>query len=145
VLDNNYRKQKERAVLNRRLEVRKSVLQTRQKWMDKAFSKAYQRLIDQPLSEYSDCVKSLISKVSSSQDEQVVFGTKGEDDFLKNLIDELNREKGAGFSLAPERGNFSWGFTLRKGKVETNMSINSLFRYKRDDLEQKAWELLNAE
>ena len=145
LLDEKYRKEKERAILNRRLEERKSILQTRQTWMDRAFDEARSRLVDQPVKEYQTLMKQLIATVSSAKDEEVQFGTKGDDKELKSVIADLNRETGGSFSIAKERGNFSWGFILRKGKVETNMSIESLFKYKRNDLEQKAWELFNAD
>ena len=145
LLDEKYRKEKERAILNRRLEERKSILQTRQTWMDRAFDEARSRLVDQPVEEYQTLMKQLIATVSSAKDEEVQFGTKGDDKELKSVIADLNRETGGSFSIAKERGKFSWGFILRKGKVETNMSIESLFKYKRNDLEQKAWELFNAD
>jgi len=139
-----YKRQKERLVLNLRLEARKSMLRVRQDWMEKAFSLAYKKLIDQPLKEYKSLMFTLIHSFSLSGDEEVVFGKKGDDKFLKDLINELNKEKATRFTLSSERGDFPWGFILRKGKVETNMSIDSLFRYKRMDLEQKAWELFEA-
>lgn len=145
LLDEKYRKDKERAILNRRLEERKSVLMNRQTWMDRAFEEARSRLVDQPIEEYQQLMKQLISTVSYARDEEVQFGTKGDEKELKSILSELNRETGGKFTLAGERGESPWGFILRKGKVETNMSIESLFKYKRNDLEQKAWELFNAD
>ena len=144
-LDERYRKDKERAILNRRLEERKSVLASRQIWMDRAFEEAHKRLVEQPMKEYQQLMKQLIDTVSSSRDEEIQFGKKGEDKELKTIVNDLNKTKGSKFTLAAERGDFSWGFVLRKGKVETSMSIESLFKYKRNDLEQKAWELFNAD
>jgi V/A-type H+-transporting ATPase subunit E len=143
-LDERYRREKERAVLNRRLDQRKALLQVRQQWMDQAFSDAYARLVEQPVSEYAQLMQKLIAASSTGRDETVVFGTKGTDAELKSIVDAVNNDTGGSFSLAAERGDFPWGFTLRKGKVETNVSIDSLFRYRRSDLEQKAWELFNA-
>ncbi len=145
LLDEKYRKEKERAILNRRLDERKSVLMTRQTWMDRAFDEARSRLVDQSMNEYQQLMRQLIATVSSARDEEVQFGTKGDEKELKSVITELNKETGGKFTLSEERGDFPWGFILRKGKVETNMSIESLFKYKRNDLEQKAWELFNAD
>jgi V/A-type H+-transporting ATPase subunit E len=145
LLDERYRKEMERAILNRRLEQRKAVLADRQSWMNRAFERARESLVDQPMEEYQRLMKTLVSNVTSSRDEEIAFGTKGKDNELKAIVDALNREKGTHFSLSKKRGEFAWGFILRKGKVETNMSIESLFKYKRNDLEQKAWELFNAD
>ena len=145
LLEEKYKKEKQRAILNRRLDERKAVLQTRQSWMDRAFDEARNRLIDQAMGEYGKLMKQLISTVTSTRDEEVQFGSKGDDKDLASLINELNKESGGSFTVAKKRGEFPWGFILRKGKVETNMSIESLFKYKRNDLEQKAWELFNAD
>lgn len=145
LLDEKYRKDNERAILNRRLEERKSLLMTRQTWMDRAFEEARSRLVDQPMKEYQQLMKQLISTVSSARDEEVQFGSKGGEKELGSILSELNKETGGKFTLADVRGDFPWGFILLKGKVETNMSIESLFKYKRNDLEQKAWELFDAD
>jgi len=143
-LQESYNRKKERVMLTRRLEVRKSMLKVKQDWMEKAFSLAYKKLLDQPFEDYRALMITLIKRFSQSGDEEVVFGKKGDDKFLKDLIDELNKKYATRFTLSSKRGDFSWGFILRKGKVETNMSIDSLFRYKRMDLEQRAWELFEA-
>jgi vacuolar-type H+-ATPase subunit E/Vma4 len=143
--DEKYRKEKERAVLNKRLEHRKNVLASRQGWMDRAFEEAYTRLVDQPIENYRELMKKLIMSATTNREELVIFGKKGEPSDLKSIITELNKEKEGKFSLSDKRGEFLWGFVLKKGKIETNMSIESLFKYKRNDLEQKAWELFNAD
>ncbi len=145
LLEDEYRKEKERAILNKRLELRKKLLEARQVWMDRAFADAYKRLVDQDLKEYKDLMVQLISKVSRSRDEEIIFGKKGEDVYLKEIVDELNEKTKGDFTLSKARRDFPWGFVLKRGSVETNMSINSLFKYKRNDLEQKAWELFNAD
>ncbi len=144
-LDEKYRKEKERAVLNKRLEHRKNVLASRQEWMDRAFEEAYTRLVDQPIKNYRELMKKLILNASTNREELVIFGEKGEMRELKSIITELNRDKKGKFSISDKRGEFPWGFVLKKGKIEINMSIESLFKYKRNDLEQKAWELFNAD
>jgi vacuolar-type H+-ATPase subunit E/Vma4 len=144
-LDEKYRKEKERAVLNKRLEHRKKVLVSRQEWMDRSFERAYTRLVDQPKENYRELMKKLIMNASTNREELVIFGEKGEQSDLKSIITELNKEKGGEFTFSDKRGEFPWGFVLQRGKIQTNMSIESLFKYKRNDLEQKAWELFNAD
>ncbi|MFW6181169.1 MAG: V-type ATP synthase subunit E [Spirochaetota bacterium] len=143
-LDERYRREKERAVLNRRLQERKALLEARQVWMDRAFTDAYRKLVDQPDREYAALMEKLIAASSATRDETVVFGTKGDHALLEGIIEKVNRTLGGSFTLAEQRGEFPWGFVLRRGKVETKLSIDSLFAYRRADLEQKAWELFNA-
>jgi V/A-type H+/Na+-transporting ATPase subunit E len=145
LLDERYRKDKERAVLNKRLEMRKITLGTRQEWMEKAFADAYRRLVDQPLGEYKMTLLQMIGSASQSKDEEVCFGRKGDRKFFEEVIRELNGKTGGRFTLSHDDGNFPWGFILKKGKVEVNVSIDSLFKYRRADFEQKAWELFNAD
>jgi len=144
-IDEKYRREKERRVLNRRLDRRKNLLQARQKWMNEAFSTAYRNLIDQPPEDYKTLVITLIERVSVSKDEEIVFGTKGNDALIEGIVKTLNSAKNSKFTQAEKRGEFPWGFVLRKGKVEINMSIDSLFKYKRTDLEQEVWGLFNAD
>jgi V/A-type H+-transporting ATPase subunit E len=144
LLEEKYRREKERSILNRRLEQRKRILQSRQGWMDRAFQEAYEALIHQPDDEYRELMIDLVLKASISQDETLQFGGKGSDKDLRAIVDEANNQSGGRFTLAKERGGFPWGFVLKKEKVETNMSIDSLFKYRRNDLEQGAWELFNA-
>ena len=143
-LEEYYRREKERAILNKRLDQRKNMLQARQKWMDRAFSDAFEMLVDQPIDEYKELVIDLIVKVSRSNDEEVVFGKKGDAKFLEKLIAELNKKSKGKFAISKKRGDFPWGFILKKEKVEINMSIGSLFKYKRTDLERTVWEIFNA-
>jgi V/A-type H+-transporting ATPase subunit E len=143
LLNEKYRRDKERSILNKRLDERKNLLLARQKWMDRAFEEAYRKLVEQPSGEYEKLLVNLVQKVSATRDEEAVFGKKGDEAFLKNVIEKLNFEGGR-FTLSSQRGAFPWGFILRKERVEINMSIDSLFRYKRTDLEQKAWEIFHA-
>jgi vacuolar-type H+-ATPase subunit E/Vma4 len=144
LIEERHRREKERAILNRRLEQRKRILQSRQRWMDRAFREAYDALVDQPGEEYTKLMVRLVLQASVSKDESVQFGTKGGDGIIESVIDEANAQSGGNFTLEKERGDFPWGFILKKEKVETNMSIDSLFTYRRSDLEQRAWELFNA-
>ena len=143
-LDYKYKSNKERTILNKRLENRKELLQVRQKWMDEAFNGAYKALINQSFEDYQKLVIKLIKDTSSSKDEEIIFSKKGSDAELKKLANDINKKANGKYSLAKKRGNYQWGFILRKGKIETNVTIDSLFRYKRDELEQKAWEIFNV-
>jgi vacuolar-type H+-ATPase subunit E/Vma4 len=145
LLDERYRKEKERAILSKRLELRKKLLDARQRWMDRAFDDAFQALVGQDDARYKELMIDLIGKASSHNDEEVIFGRKGSEDLLREIVDKLNRKKGCSFTLSKKRGGFPWGFILKKGSIEANMSIDSLFKYKRSDLEQRAWELFNAD
>ncbi len=143
-IDGHYRREKERAVLNKRLDQRKNMLQARQKWMDRAFSDAFEKLTEQSSEEYKGLVVDLITKVSRTNDEEVIFGKKGNAEYLEGIVAELNKKAKGKFSLSKKRGDFPWGFILKKEKVEINMSIDSLFKYKRTELERKVWEIFNA-
>jgi len=144
LLDEKYKRGKERMILNKRLEMRKALLKTRQNWMNKAFDGAYEKLLNQPISEYKAMMISLISKLSTSKDEEIIFGKDGDQKELKDIVKTLNSSIDGKFTLSKDRSDFQWGFILRRGKIETNMSIDSTFNYKRMDLEQKAWEIFNA-
>lgn len=143
-IEQHYKREKERAILNTRLEVRKNILGAKQRWMDRAFNEAFEKLKNETLEEYSNHIKSMLGTITDVKDGELSFGKKGDDNFLKKLVDEINRREKTNFKLMKNRENFDWGFILRKGKVETNFSLESLFTYSRPEIEQKAWGIFNA-
>ncbi len=143
-IDHHYKREKERAILNKRLEVRKNILGAKRGWMNKAFEEAFDRLKNESIEEYSTHIKGLIKSIPDVKDGELIFGRKGDDNFLKKLVDEINKREKTSFKLIKDREDFEWGFILRRGKIETNLSLESLFTYSRADIEQKAWEILNA-
>jgi vacuolar-type H+-ATPase subunit E/Vma4 len=145
LLDERCRKEKERAILNKRLETRKTLLGARQKWMDRAFAEAYKRLVDQSPGDYKQTLMRMIDSASHAKDEEIIFGRKGDGAFFRELVRELNGKTGGRFTVSAVSGDFPWGFILKKGKVEVNVSIDSLFKHGRADLEQKAWETFDAD
>jgi len=145
LLEERYSKERDRAVLSKRLELRKELLNRKQYWMDRAFVEAYKMLTVQDDKTYGDLMIDLIAKVSSQKNEEVVFGKKGDETILKEIVHGLNSKTGGSFTISKRRGGFDWGFILKRGRVETNMSIDSLFKYKRGDLEQRAWEIFDAD
>jgi vacuolar-type H+-ATPase subunit E/Vma4 len=145
LLEERYSKERDRAVLSKRLELRKKLLDRKQRWMERAFEEAYTMLTAQEDKPYRDLMIDLIAKVSSCNNEEVVFGKKGDEALLKEIIRGLNSKTGGSFTISKKRGGFDWGFILKTGRVETNMSIDSLFKYKRGDLEQRAWEIFDAD
>lgn len=145
MLEKRYSKEKDRTVLSKRLDLRKMLLDKKRRWMDLAFEEAYKMLTEQDDKTYRDLMIDLIAKVSSHHDEEVVFGKKGNETLLKEVVRGLNSKTGGSFTVSKKRGGFDWGFILRRGSVETNMSIDSLFKYKRGDLEQRAWEIFDAD
>lgn len=145
LLEERYSKERDRAVLSKRLALRKELLERKQRWMDRAFKDAYKELTAQDDGTYRDLMTDLIAKVSGRNDEEVVFGKKGDETLLNEIVRRLNSSTGGAFTVSKQRGGFDWGFVLKKGSVETNMSIDSLFKYKRGDLEQRAWEIFDAD
>ena len=145
LLEERYSKERDRSVISKRLELTKQQLDRKQRWMDRAFDEAYKKLTAQDDKTYRDLMIDLIAKVSSLKNEEVVFGKKGDETLLKGIIRGLNSKTGGAFTLSKRRGGFDWGFILKRGSVQTNMSIDSLFKYKRGDLEQRAWEIFDAD
>ena len=68
--------------------------------------------------------------------------------FTADLLNTLNHELGpqkCRLRLIDESGEFSGGFILRDGKMETNMTLRSLMDSRRDDLEPKVAGILFGE
>lgn len=130
------------------LELRKEVLQEKKNLIGEAFAKAEERITSLPTEEYLAFLRPIILGAVDSGNEEIILSKRHRSmftaDFLKALNDELGPQKGR-LRLIDENGEFSGGFILRDGKMETNMTLRSLMDSRRDDLEPKVAGILFGE
>ena len=130
------------------LELRKEVLQEKKNLIGEAFAKAEERITSLPPEEYLAFLRPIILGAVDSGNEEVILSKRHRSmftaDFLNTLNHELGPQKGR-LRLIDESGEFSGGFILRDGKMETNMTLRSLMDSRRDDLEPKVAGILFGE
>jgi V/A-type H+-transporting ATPase subunit E len=128
-----------------RMNIAKEYLAEKRKILDEVFEQARQQLQNLPDAEYHALIKKLLLEAVETGDEKVVVDTN-EGRIDHEFIKQINRELGPGFQgnlkLSDERQNLGAGFILKRGKINTNVSIEVLLDQARKELEiQLAKEL----
>jgi V/A-type H+-transporting ATPase subunit E len=128
-----------------RMNIAKEYLAEKRKILDEVFEQARQQLQNLPDKEYHALIKKLLLEAVETGDEKVVVDTN-EGRIDHEFIKQINRELGPGFQgnlkLSDERQDLGAGFILKRGKINTNVSIEVLLDLARKELEiQLAKEL----
>ena len=118
-----------RMLANARMELRKELLAVKQEILSEVFEKAKSRLVGSSDDEYRKLIVALLTKAVETGSETVIVG-KDEKLINNSFIKQFNRSLGPGFKgnllLDNETANICGGFILRRGKVQTNVSIDVL-------------------
>lgn len=129
------------------LELRKSLLAQKQELIETVFDQAFKRLAGLRGEEYEQFIAGLLLKVVEVGDEEVVVSGKGSPKMGKKLLHEVNAQlakagKKGQLRMVEENRELQGGFVLRRGKMEVNCSLNSLFSTIREELEPRVAEIL---
>lgn len=149
------REERERSVEEARKRVRiqleasrnRALLEEKQILIEEAFKKALGEVCRRDKEGYLALIERLLLQASSGGEEEVIIAPEDEkfitEGFLKNVSKKLAAEgRPAQLILSPERRAIKGGFILRKGRKETNATVESLLHAKRDDLEKGVAERL---
>ncbi len=128
--------EKRSLILAKKLELRKKLLSAKQQLIDLAFSEAFEKVKTMPEKEYNTLCERLLEETSEGGEE--VISNKKDNALMAKLA------KKAGLKMAKETRECAGGFILRKGRVETNVSMETIFSAKRSELEQEVGKLLNV-
>ena len=130
------------------LEQRKDVLREKKTLIEVAFAKAEERIKSLPPDEYLAFLRPLILGAVESGNEEIIPSKTHTRLFTPELVKSLNDELGPGkghLRLSGESGEFPGGFILREGKKETNLTLESLIKSQRDNLEPSVAGILFGE
>jgi len=132
------------------LELRKRLLAEKQGLIDRAFDRAMGKLVDMDAETYGEQIQQLLLTAADVGDEEVIISSRDEGRITRHLLDRANEvlasqgRKGE-LKLSEERRDLIGGFVLRRGRRETNCSLESLFASGRDVLEPIVAEQLFSE
>ena len=132
------------------LELRKRLLTEKQGLIDQVFDRAMGKLVDMDAEAYREQIQHLLLAAVDVGDEEVIISSRDEDRITQKLLDRANEvlasqgRKGE-LKLSEERRDLAGGFALRRGRRETNCSLESLFASGRDVLEPLVAEQLFSE
>lgn len=131
---------KSRMLAGARMELRKEALTECQGLLDEVFRKAETQIVSLEDGKYCQLMESLMAKAVETGNEEVIVGTE-ETRIDNGFIKQINRKLGPGFKgnlqLAQDRADIRAGFILRRGKVQTNVSIEVLISQARQELEME--------
>ena len=83
------------------------------------------------------CFEEMIRERAISGNEEIVVAEKQEKLFDGSFLERLNKDnkRGKGFSLAKDRGEFSWGVVLREGRRTVDLTLDVLMDQLRERIE----------
>jgi len=138
---------KERLVATARLDIRKRILDEKQRAIGVLFQKAIETLCKLEDDEYRALMKRMLLSGVQTGEEEIILSQRDKTRLTQSFLDELNEElrgngKKSNLTISPATREMSGGFVLRRGNIELNSAFESLFESFRDELELEVGRLL---
>jgi V/A-type H+-transporting ATPase subunit E len=129
------------------LDMRKALLDEKQKLIQKVFDQALRRLVQMKGEEHQRFIVDLLLKTVEVGDEEVIVSSAEEHKLVAELLpkvnDKLLKDKKKGeLRLVQEDRELLGGFILRRGKREVNCSLSALFNTIREEVEPEVAKAL---
>jgi len=121
-----------------RMDLKKKTLAAKRQLLDGVFKAAAERISKLDKADYRALMTTLILEAVQTGDEEVIIG-KDETRIDQSLIDEINSKLKEPFKgqlkLAEQRDDLAGGFILRRGKIKTDVSVDTLMEQTRQHLQ----------
>jgi V/A-type H+-transporting ATPase subunit E len=129
---------KARMMAGARMQLAKEHLAAKGEILNGVFDVARQQVKTLPDAEYVKLMSKLVVKACETGDEEVIVG-KNETRIDTGFIKQVNRELGPGFKgnlrLSNETADIDGGFVLKRGNIQTNVSVDVLVAQIRSETE----------
>jgi len=147
---NEAEQHKQRIVSMEKLDLRKSLLDEKQKAIDAAFQEALNGLLKMDVNKYQKMLTGMIVSNVTTGEEEIILSKKDKARLGNNFVKEVNRQlskvgKKGNLTISVNTYDMLGGFVLRRGSIELNSSFESLFKSSRDDLESEVSKILFVE
>lgn len=144
---NEAEQHKQRIISIEKLDLRKALLDEKQKAIDSAFQKALEGLLKMDINRYRKLLMNMIISNVTTGDEEIILSKNDKSRLGENFIKDINRQlvkigKKGSLSLSKDSYDILGGFVMRRGQVELNSSFESLFKSSRDELELEVSKML---
>lgn len=127
------------------IDSRKMLLQTKQEKLEACFSEAAGRVADLDETDYVAFLTDIVAETGIHQGE-IILNARDHKAVGQKLLNSLKQKDDRNaFTLAGETRTFSGGLMLRDGKVYINGTIESFAKEAREELAEKAAEILFRE
>jgi V/A-type H+-transporting ATPase subunit E len=136
-----------RQISLRELEARKAVLTEKGNLIDEVFAKALEELRQRDRKGGYGLTRELLLGAIEVGDEEIILSPDDRSGISSSFVEDLNRElKKAGkrgeVKVSSETRDIRGGFFLKRGRVETNGSFDTLLTMLRDEIETEVAEIL---
>lgn len=136
-----------RQISLRELEARKAILAEKGALIDDVFAKALEELRKRDREGGYALTRKLLLSAVETGDEEIILSREDkqrmDDSFIKGLNTELARAGKRGeITISGETRDIKGGFVLRRGRLETNASFDTLLAMLRDDIETEIADAL---
>lgn len=145
IIDGAYEKSKE--IFNRSnahglKEKRVKLLTAKWEYMDKAFAAGVEMLRTMPDEEQLRFLSGLLAKYQR-EDAELIFNKADCERIGKTLVDTVNSDpKSLKVVLAEETGDFSGGFIIKEGRIETDFTYDTIVSRMKESLEEDVFAIL---
>ncbi len=141
---------KQRIISMAELEDRKEILKVKQQLIEEAFDRAIKRILSLEMEAYGTFLINLILRANPEGDEEILFNQRDRARFGDGWIERLNQKlleskKKGGMRMTGETRSIQGGVIVRRGRKETNCSLESVIGSKRDRLEATVAAILFGE
>lgn len=119
-------------------------LTARREALEKTFSKALEKLTQLPESEKQNLYSRFIGAYSAGKKVTVVLNRQDNRAFGKKLVQKVSQDHGITVKIDKEDGDFSGGFILREGEVETNCTFEVIVKDAKKEKESEIAAMLFA-
>lgn len=132
------------------LDMRKEQLAVKQKMIDLAFEKTFEKLQKLEGKEYENMILGMMEKAVETGQEDIILSSNDRKKFKPELLTALNNrlsKKGikANLKISDESRRIKGGFILKRRGVEVNGSFETLIRTEREEIESKVAAILFGE
>ncbi len=140
-------REKERIIQSADLEFRKNTLAMKQQVISDSFDAALKEVVNKDDHEYREIIRRLMLKSVEMGDEEVIINEHDSARITADFITAINAElkkqgKKGELQYSHEKGTFTGGFILRRGKIEINATFKKIMNRNRDILEPEINKIL---
>lgn len=125
-----------RVIANVKLEGRKKKLSARQDAVNSVFSKAVEKIASLPEKEYVSFMAGLALSVLTKESNELILNKRDHDKVADKILKAvLDKSPDAAVTVSDETISCAGGLVVRNGNIQTNLTLESIFRLEREKLE----------
>jgi V/A-type H+-transporting ATPase subunit E len=132
---------KSRRVTVANLEVRKIILDAKQKAINEAFISAEESLTSLPKAKYTEIIFNML-KAEAKDGDTVTIAKKDKDIITKAFIKDASEKLGIKLTLNPDFGDFTGGIILSGTNYDKNLTFKVELDALREEIESEVYKIL---